>query len=197
MYALTSKILILSLIYLFLYSQMDDFASPGQPNHYGVEPSPSNYIVTGKKPLSSISPTLVFRPIEDEPLHNFRDLGKQKLVMAFGASGGPKIPTAALQAFVNFAFRGLSLYDAIVRPRLHDQLLYKGFSTTLYDRDTLLQAPLTIETPQSTQDALVKRHHDIAPVTNTGCVQAVSIDMETGLLSAVSDPRKGGRPAGY
>jgi gamma-glutamyltranspeptidase len=176
--------------------QMDDFASPGVPNHYGIEPSESNYIVAGKKPLSSMSPTLVFRPMDGQPVKNHRDLASQQLVMSLGASGGPKIPTATLQAFVNFFFTGLSLYEAVLRPRLHNQLLYKGFSTTLYDNDHLLQGP-TIETPERTRDALKKRGQTLAPVINTGCVQAVAIDMESGLISAVSDPRKGGRPAGY
>jgi gamma-glutamyltranspeptidase len=175
---------------------MDDFASPGGPNHYGVEPSESNYIVPGKKPLSSISPTLVFRPVNNNVEVNQRDLGKQKLVMAVGASGGPKIPTATLQAFLNYFFLGLPLYESIARPRLHDQLIYKGYSTTLYDAADLEQGT-SIKTPERTRDALKKRGHSIAPVPNTGCVQAVAVDMETGLLSAVSDPRKGGRPAGY
>lgn len=175
---------------------MDDFASPGVPNHYGVAPSESNYIVAGKKPLSSISPVLVFRPDGHEEIQSERDLSKQKLVMALGASGGPKIPTAALTVFLNYFFHGMPLYESVIRPRIHDQLLYKGHSTTLYDNDHLLQG-LTIRTPESTRNALTRRNHAIAPVPNTGCVQAVAIDMETGLLSAVSDPRKGGRPAGY
>jgi gamma-glutamyltranspeptidase len=95
---------------------MDDFASPGGPNHYGIEPSVSNYIVPGKKPLSSISPTFVFRPVNNNVEVNQRDLGKQKLVMALGASGGPKIPTATLQAFLNYFFLGLPLHESIARP---------------------------------------------------------------------------------
>jgi gamma-glutamyltranspeptidase len=143
-----------------------------------------------------MSPTLVFRPKQGVPVENKFDLNDQKLVMAFGASGGPKIPTATLQAFVNYFFLGMPLYDSIVRPRLHDQLLYKGFATTLYDNDHLLAGP-TIQTPMLTREALEKRGHVLAPVTNTGCVQAVGYDLETGLISAVSDPRKGGRPSGY
>jgi gamma-glutamyltranspeptidase len=75
-------------------------------------------------------------------------------------------------------------------------LLFQGHSTTLYDNDQLLDGPL-IETPERTRNALIKRNHTIAPVTNTGCVQAVAIDLETGSMTAVSDPRKGGKPAGY
>lgn len=178
---------------------MDDFSSPGKPNHYGVEPSESNYIVAGKMPLSSMSPTLVFRPpqgLQSIPNYDYRDLNQQKLVASFGASGGPKIPTAVLQCFINLFFLGMPVYEAVVRPRLHNQLLYKGFGTTLYDHQKLLQGPL-IETPSSTKQALLERGQSIAPVTNTGSVQAITVDMETGLMSTVSDPRKGGRPAGH
>jgi gamma-glutamyltranspeptidase len=176
---------------------MDDFASPGKPNHYGLAPSEANYIVAGKKPLSSMSPTLVFRPITSENYENAeRDMSKQKLVMALGASGGPKIPTATLQAFLNYFFLGMPLYEAISRPRLHNQLLYKGHTTTLYDNDHLIQGTVR-QVSEFTRKALVNRKQSVAPVPNTGCVQAVAIDMETGLLTAVSDPRKGGRPAGY
>jgi gamma-glutamyltranspeptidase len=180
----------------FYCIQMDDFASPGVPNHYGVEPSESNYITPGKKPLSSVAPTLIFRPREGVEITDKRNLGDQQLMMIVGASGGPKIPTATFQTVLNYIFRGLSLYDAVARPRLHDQLLYKGHSTTLYDDDHLLQGP-NILSSQRTRNALVARGHEIAQVTNTGCVQAVALDLETGLWSAVSDPRKGGRPAGY
>jgi len=182
---------------IILNSQMDDFASPGRPNHYGVAPSESNFIKPGKKPLSSISPTLVFRPEQgnkDEATDD-NDLGK--LIMVLGASGGPKIPSAVLQVFVNYIFEGMSLYDAIAAPRIHDQLLYKGFSTTLYDHGKLLQGGQRINVSDRTKEALIARGHSLAPVPNTGTAQAVVIDMETGLLSAYSDPRKGGRAAGY
>jgi len=176
---------------IILNSQMDDFASPGIPNHYGIAPSESNYIKPGKKPLSSISPTLIFRPQKGD---DAKDLGK--LVMVLGASGGPKIPTCVLQVFVNYILMGMPLYESIAYPRVHDQLLFKGHSTTLYDHQTLLQGP-TIEVSNGTKNALKARGHFLAPVPNTGTAQAVAVDMETGLLSAFSDPRKGGRAAGY
>ena len=175
---------------------MDDFSSPEKPNHYGVAPSESNYIVAGKKPLSSMAPTLVFHPVSNQPVEDERDSNKQRLVMAFGASGGPKIPTAVLQVFLNYFFRGLPLYEAVFRPRLHDQLLYKGHSTTLYDDEQLLQGGI-IQTPLRTRNALTQQDHSVHSVSNTGTVQGVAVDMETGLLFAVSDPRKGGHPAGY
>jgi len=180
---------------IIMNSQMDDFASPGLPNHYGVAPAESNYIKPGKKPLSSISPTLIFRPNQnDNEETDADDLGK--LVMVLGASGGPKIPSAVLQVFINYIILGMPLYDAIARPRVHDQLLFKGHSTTLVDNAKLLQGP-HIYVANSTRNALTMRGHSVAGVPNTGTAQAVAIDMDTGLISAYSDPRKGGRAAGY
>ena len=177
---------------IILNSQMDDFSSPGGPNHYGVEPSESNYIAPGKKPLSSISPTFVFRPQKDST--DDHHLGR--LVLSFGASGGPKIPTATLQVFVHHILEGMPLWESIIAPRVHDQLLFKGHSVTLFDHAQLIQGP-TIELSNRTKDALRSRNHQLAPVPNTGTSQAVSVDPETGLITAVSDPRKGGKAFGY
>jgi len=172
-----------------------DFSQPGEKaNHYGVAPSESNYIAPGKKPLSSISPTMVFRTGNGYSSEVNDNMGK--LLLVVGASGGPKIPTAVIQAVTNFVLLGLPLYDAITKPRLHDQLIYEQHSATLYDESPLLQGP-TIEVSNVTMAALASRGHFMVPVSNTGCVQAVAIDQETGRLTAVSDIRKGGRASGW
>jgi gamma-glutamyltranspeptidase len=51
---------------IILSNTMDDFSSPGRPNYFGLQPSTANYIHAGKKPLSSMSPTLVFAKEEAE-----------------------------------------------------------------------------------------------------------------------------------
>ena len=80
--------------------------------------------------------------------------------------------------------------------RIHDQLLYHGNLVTLYDQCPLLQGP-TIEVAERTRKALERRGHSLLPVDYLGTTQAISVDFETDLLTAVSDPRKGGIPAGY
>lgn len=74
---------------LLLNNQMDDFSTPQQANVYGLPPSAPNFISPGKKPLSSMSPTLVLDP-------------QGRLVAALGASGGPRIITAVLQTLIRY-----------------------------------------------------------------------------------------------
>ncbi len=69
---------------------MDDFSTPDQENAYGLAPSAPNFIRPGKKPLSSMSPTLM----QDS---------QGRLVGALGASGGPRIITAVLQTITKYA----------------------------------------------------------------------------------------------
>lgn len=114
-------------------STLSDFGNPGRSNYYGLRPSPANFIAPGKRvsacrfekglvvslspptgqPLSSMSPTMVFQT-EETP--NKNNLGK--LVLVLGGSGGPKIITAVLQVIINFCFLGMSLFEAMARPRV-------------------------------------------------------------------------------
>jgi gamma-glutamyltranspeptidase len=96
-------------------NQMDDFGTPGIPNGFGLAPSESNYIKAGKKPLSSMSPTMIFRT---DPKGSFGSL-----VLVLGASGGPKIITAVAQIFINHIIFGMPLFEATVHARVHDQLI--------------------------------------------------------------------------
>lgn len=178
---------------LVFNDEMDDFSTPGRPNLFGLPPSEANYIAPGKRPLSSMSPTLVFRRDFDE-VTGEDDLGK--LFMTLGSSGGPKIITAVLQVFMNHALLGMPLYSAVANPRIHDQLIYHDAVVTTYDMCPLLQGP-TIEVSNRTRTALKKRGHKILPVDYLGTTQAIAIDLETNQLTAVADIRKVGTPAGY
>lgn len=68
-------------------NQMDDFSTPGVVNFYGIPPSPANFIQPGKRPMSSMCPSI----ITDE---------NGDLVLAMGAAGGAKITVAT--AYVRF-----------------------------------------------------------------------------------------------
>ena len=93
---------------VLLNNQMDDFSTPGQPNFFGLVPSEPNFIAPGKRPLSSMSPTIVTQG--------------GALRMAVGASGGPKIITAVTQVVLNALFNGDELQQAVAAPRVHSQV---------------------------------------------------------------------------
>lgn len=174
---------------IILNNVMDDFASPGRVNYFGLHPSEANYVAPGKRPLSSMSPTMVFRNSEGETA-----LGK--LVLSLGASGGPKIITSVLQTILNYASIGMPLYEAISQPRVHNQLLYHGAVGTNIEHDTLPQGP-TLHLTERTANALIRRGHKVVRTDFLGTVQAVAIDLEADTLTAVSDVRKQGMAAGY
>ena len=177
---------------IVLNNQMDDFGIPGRPNVFGLKPSEANFISPGKKPLSSMSPIIVFLDEESNP--SVHSLGTLFLVL--GASGGPKIITAVLQVLINHALLGMPLYESIAHPRIHDQLLYHTNAVTTLEKCPLEQGP-TIDVSTRTRTALSNRGHRLLDVDYAGTVQAVSVDLETMALTAVSDIRKGGTPAGY
>ncbi len=93
---------------IVLNNEMDDFsAQPGVANHFGLIGAEANAVAPGKRPLSSMSPTIVLKG--DEP------------VLAIGAAGGPTIISQTLLAIVNVLDFGMDLPDAIAAPRFHHQ----------------------------------------------------------------------------
>jgi gamma-glutamyltranspeptidase/glutathione hydrolase len=91
-----------------LNDEMDDFAAkPGAPNMFELVQGESNAIAPGKRPLSSMMPTIILKD------------GKPSLVL--GAPGGPVIITAILQAILNVIDFGMNVQDAVDFPRVHQQ----------------------------------------------------------------------------
>lgn len=162
---------------------MDDFSSPGTANHYGLIPAESNYVVPTKRPLSSMSPTLV----------SYRG----KIILVIGGSGGPKIITAVSQVILRHLLMGQSLDEAVSHARIHNQLIYHGADITVADNVFLDSVGMLLNVSDITRSALLHRHQTLLDVDYTGTVQAISVDVETGEVDAACDPRKGGIPAGY
>ncbi|KAI4107880.1 MAG: hypothetical protein LQ339_002490 [Xanthoria mediterranea] len=95
---------------VIMNNEMNDFSIPNSSNAFGYIPSPSNYIRPGKRPLSSISPTIV------------EFLSNNTLNFAVGAAGGSRIITATIQNLWHVLDQGLDTAAALSQPRLHDQL---------------------------------------------------------------------------
>lgn len=180
---------------ILLNNQMDDFSSPSQVSSFGLFPSEANYPAPGKRPLSSMSPTMVFRDDRRDGATE-TDPGLGRLVLSLGASGGPKIITAVIQTILNFAFVGMPLYESVSSPRIHNQLLYHGAAATNIGKEALSQGP-ELSLSERTRAALEKRGNKLIDTNYAGTVQAVAVDLETDLLTAVSDIRKQGMPAAY
>ena len=154
---------------IVLNNEMDDFAAvPGTANAFGLIQGEANAVAAGKRPLSSMTPTIVIRD--------------GKAVHALGASGGPKIISATLQVLLNLTRYGMPPSTAVPAPRLHHQWM----------PDTLL-----LETPLFNAWAphLKQRGHQVKQAGESAVVQAVS-RLPEGLQGA-SDPRKNGRAAGF
>jgi gamma-glutamyltranspeptidase / glutathione hydrolase len=93
-----------------LNDEMDDFAAKmGVPNMFGLIQGPANAIVPGKRPLSSMTPTIV---LED---------GKLRYVL--GSPGGARIITTVANIFLSAAEGGLNIQEAVDAPRFHHQYL--------------------------------------------------------------------------
>jgi gamma-glutamyltranspeptidase/glutathione hydrolase len=89
--------------------EMDDFSiMPGVPNLYGLIGAEANAIAPGKKPLSSMAPTMLLDKNGD-------------VRIVIGAMGGPKIITAVFGALFDRLYFGMSLLDAVTAPRIHQQ----------------------------------------------------------------------------
>ena len=95
---------------IMLNNEMDDFTTrPGEPNMFGLVQGAGNMVAPGKRPLSSMSPTLVEKD--------------GKIVLALGAPGGPRIISSVVQVLYRALARGTDLQTAIEAPRVHHQLL--------------------------------------------------------------------------
>jgi gamma-glutamyltranspeptidase len=166
---------------VLMNNEMDDFGSPGRPNYFGLPPSELNYPAPYKRPLSSMSPTIVFHG------------GKVRMVV--GASGGPKIITATAQTYLNHVLAGKDLFESNSVGRIHDQLLFHDEVTCIYS-DELLITGDEITLSERSVDSMKAWGHGMKPDGYLGSCQAISVGVD-GRSSAVSDVRKGGAPAAF
>ncbi|XP_012704845.2 glutathione hydrolase 1 proenzyme [Fundulus heteroclitus] len=155
---------------IILNNEMDDFSSPYITNGFGVPPSPSNFIKPGKRPMSSMCPTILFDK-------------NNNVKMVVGGSGGTKITTSIAQVILNALFFDFDVDKAVIDPRIHNQL--SPNSTVVepdFDREVF--------------DGLAKKNHATEYLTSTGAVVQAVVRHENRLY-AKSDPRKWAYAAGY
>ncbi|MBK8556798.1 MAG: gamma-glutamyltransferase [Lewinellaceae bacterium] len=154
-----------------LNNEMDDFsAKPGTPNLYGAIGGKANAVAGGKRPLSSMTPTIVAK--------------NGKLSMVLGTPGGTTIPTSVFQVIVNVYWFKMSLPDAVQKGRFHHQWLP--------DRISVEEGAL----PESVEEALRAMGHAVEPRDAIGRVEAILVTPE-GKLQGVADRRGDDCAGGY
>ena len=153
----------------FLNNDMDDFtAKPGVPNLFGLVQGTNNVIAPGKRPLSSMSPTIIFKD--------------GKLFMVTGSPGGSRIITTVLEAITNVIDYRLNIQEAVDYPRFH----YQGLPNLINVEQNSL--------PPATIQELTKTGFIFDSQNRTwGASESILVDPKTGLLNGAIDRR---RPAG-
>jgi len=155
-----------------LNNEMDDFAAkPGTPNQFGLVQGENNAVGPGKRMLSAMTPSIVLAP-------------DGELRMVTGTPGGSTIITTVFQTIANVLDHGMNVVQAVNAPRVHhqhlpDQIFYEANGLT----------PATVAALEAMGHTVVERDGI------SGDVQAILI--VDGVLTAWSDPRRGGVAIGY
>jgi gamma-glutamyltranspeptidase/glutathione hydrolase len=150
-----------------LNNQMDDFsAQPGVANFFGLVGAEANAIAPGKRPLSSMSPTIVLKD--------------GKPILSVGAAGGPTIISQTLLAIIARVDFGLAPEAALAQARFHHQWL---------------PDELRIEkaVPAAVQNELKKRGHKLNVMDSLGACQVISWNEKNNAFEAAHDPRVNGK----
>lgn len=164
---------------ILLNNEMDDFTSKvGVPNDYGLIQGEANAIAPKKRPLSSMTPTIVLK--DGKPF------------FAIGSPGGPTIINTVLHVILNVLDFGMTLQQAIDAPRFHHQWL----------PDHIFWEEFGVN--PDTRAALEKMGHAFRPLPGMsraagfiGDAHGVMIDPATGVRMGASDPRLGGVAVGW
>jgi len=155
-----------------LNNEMDDFAAkPGTPNMFGLVQGEANAIAPGKRPLSSMTPTIVLKD--------------GRLFMTAGAPGGSRISTAVAQVILNVLDFGMNVQDAVDFPRVHHQ----------WQPDKL---SLERNVSPDTVALLQQRGYDVDYNAGVVLAQVAAIVSDGGWLQGAMDGRTtAGKAAGY
>ena len=155
---------------ILLNNEMDDFAAqPGVPNYFGLVGSEANAVEGGKRPLSSMSPTIVLR--------------NGLPILCVGAAGGPTIISQTVLAILRTVDFGLPVAEALAQPRFHHQW-----------RPDELQVERSLGS--EAVEALRRMGHRVVEVPSLGAAQAVGMAPAGLGLTGSADPRSEGSADG-
>lgn len=149
---------------VLMNNEMDDFsAKSGVANAYGLIGGDANAVEPGKRPLSSMSPTIVMK--DDD------------VFLVTGSPGGSRIITTTLQIIMNVIDHGMNIAEASVAPRIHHQWL----PDEIRIEDGISKDTIRI---------LEQRGHSVSEQSVMGSTQSIMVDADSGLLFGASDPRR-------
>lgn len=155
---------------VLMNDEMDDFAvQPGVPNAFKLIGAEANAVAPGKRPLSSMSPTIVLK--DGQP------------VIVTGAAGGPTIITQALLLITHIIDDGMLPAEALAEPRFHHQ----------WNPDEL---KIEKAFGDGTLKRVEKLGHQLAPSSGFGACQAIFFDRDKKLFFPANDPRVPGKADG-
>ncbi len=159
---------------VLLNDEMDDFAArPGKPNMFGLIQGERNAVEPRKRPLSSMTPTIVLR----------RD---GSLWFALGARGGPRIISAVLQTVINVIDYDMNIQQAIDAPRIHHQWL----------PDEMIIEPFGMSS--DTRRLLENLGHNFPEKPSyVASATGIMIEEKTGVRLGAVDSRSDGEAVGY
>ena len=157
----------------FLNNEMDDFTSkPGVPNSFGLVQGRVNEVRPGKRPLSSMAPTIVLK--------------RGRLFMVTGSPGGSTIISTTLESILNVVDFGMNMQQAVDAPRMHMQ----WYPDEIFVEPGYLSA--------QTQTALEAMGYRFKLVPAWGAAEAILVNPKTHLLEGANDRRRpAGRAVGY
>ncbi|CAH1184987.1 unnamed protein product [Phyllotreta striolata] len=159
---------------IILNDSMDDFSQPDAINGFGLPPAEANFIRPGKRPMSSMTPTIVLD-------------GNQNVVLVPGGAGGSKITTALAQTIIKNLWFKMSLDDSINERRLHHQLVPMKI---IYEEEFREKAKDLVEGL-----AKIGHKYDFKDDYGFASIVAISRNSSTNCISAVSDARRPGSVA--
>lgn len=156
-----------------LNNEMDDLApEPGKPNMYGLIQGEANAVAAGKRPLSSMTPTIVLKD--------------GKFWFSLGSPGGPTIINTVTQSIINVIDHGMNIQQAIDWPRFHHQWM----------PDEIRWEPFGIS-PDTMQKLTSMGHKFTERPSNMGDCEGVMIEDKTGVRLGGNDSRANGKSVGY
>ena len=156
---------------ILLNNEMDDFSiQPGVANAFKLVGAEANAVAPGKRPLSSMSPTLVLK--NGQP------------ILALGGAGGPTIISQTVLHLIGVLDLGLRLDEALAQPRIHQQW-----------QPDQLRVEQTL--PADTRAALQNRGHKLVLENSFGVSQAVGRSADGNTFVGASDPRVNGAARGF